>query len=737
MIEFIVKYNNKKNLYYSVNSTRTAMTKKAKKTDIAKIEYLFADLDPADDESPEGAKARYLASLVAFEPKACAVIDSGNGIQAIWKLKESIDLSQCKPIPGKEGLELAPEAKAIADDVEARTAALMRALGGCASTQNIDRILRLPGTTNLPNKTKLAAGRIPCPAKLLSCYPTTTSFDAFLAPAETDEDEDDGDEAGGIDWAEVEKHAGWLKSAADLPDDFNRKGRMIVAHSGTIHDLGVDLMAAGLIEKKYASNWSAVSFALAAIFKIDGRYSNEKIAAALMCPLECNRHVTKLKPAQQRRAVSRLIFRSYEPKAHQVAHAAPWRECTAKGMPIPSMHNARLAIAALGVECSFDTFHNKMLVGYQGDKTKHEIEAIMGEVTDNAIIRLRQIMSDKFGFDLGDKFTRDAIVSLALEHCFDPVRDMLDKAEAHWDGIERLDEAAMTYFNVEDTSLNRAIIRKTLIGAVARARHPGCKFDTITVLESIEGWNKSTAWRVIAGDENFSDASILGHSAREVQEQLAEIWIHENADLAGMRKAEVETIKSFASRQSDDARPAYGHFLKKQKRHSIEVGTTNSDEYLQSQTGNRRFWPLRVHKTIDIDQLKRDRLLLLGEAAAYEAKGEALTLDPELWRAAGAEQEKRRTKDPWEQTLANIPEIVETVWANPIEVVKIIHKIDDQERVASAALLTYVLRIAIGQQDTRHEMRLAGVMKTLGWERGPNKITIAGKQVRGYFRWRD
>jgi predicted P-loop ATPase len=204
-----------------------------------------------------------------------------------------------------------------------------------------------------------------------------------------------------------------------------------------------------------------------------------------------------------------------------------------------------------------------------------------------------------------------------------------------------------------------------------------------------------------------------------------------------MRKAEVEIIKSFASRQSDDARPAYGHFHKKQKRHSIEVGTTNSDEYLQSQTGNRRFWPLRVHKPIDIDQLRQDRLLLLGEAAAYEAKGETLTLDPELWSAAGAEQEKRRTKDPWEQTLTNIPEIVETVWTNPIEIVKIIHKIDDQERIASAALLTYVLRIAIGQQDTRHEMRLAGVMKTLGWERGPNKITIEGKQVRGYFRWRD
>ena len=88
--------------------------------------------------------------------------------------------------------------------------------------------------------------------------------------------------------------------------------------------------------------------------------------------------------------------------------------------------------------------------------------------------------------------------------------------------------------------------------------------------------NKSTAWRVLAGDENFSDEKIIGKDSREVQEQLAAVWIHENADLAGMKKAEVETVKAYASRQVDRARPAYGRFLKQQPRHSIEVGTTNA-----------------------------------------------------------------------------------------------------------------------------------------------------------------
>jgi predicted P-loop ATPase len=432
-----------------------------------------------------------------------------------------------------------------------------------------------------------------------------------------------------------------------------------------------------------------------------------------------------------------------------------WRERNRFGYPIPSMHNARLAIATLGVVCSCDTFHNKMLFGYRNAAAPHVLSVMLGEVTDNGIIRLRQVMSDNFGFDMKDAATRDAVISLALDHCFDPVRDMLDQAQGEYDGVKRLDRMAVTYFNCADTPLNRAIVRKTMIAAVRRARHPGCKFDNITVMESEEGWNKSTAWRVLAGDENFSDASILGHGTREVQEQLSEVWIHENAELAGMRKAEIETVKTFASRQSDDARPAYGHFLKKQKRHSIEVGTTNSDEYLQSQTGNRRFWPLKLLAPIDIELLKRDRLQLWGEAAKYEAAGESIVLDKKLWPKVGEEQEKRRVKDPWEDILNNIStHVMEKYMSREFafaylkkgdEVltdatqIRYLSKDRSREEVASGDLLKFVLGVQVQHQTNAHNMRLATVMKRLGWEGDRvylGKVERKGVEVRvrGYSR---
>jgi predicted P-loop ATPase len=418
-----------------------------------------------------------------------------------------------------------------------------------------------------------------------------------------------------------------------------------------------------------------------------------------------------------------------------------WRERKANGQPSPSMHNARLAITALGITCSMDTFHNKTLFGYADDKVKHELASIVGEVSDNGIIALRQLMSDRFGFDLTDKHTRDAVVSLALEHCFDPVRDLIDKAEAEWDGIERLDSMAVEYFNCEGTEINCAFMRKTMIGLVARARTPGCKFDTITVLESKEGFNKSTAWKVLAGDDNFSDERILGKESREVQEQLSGVWIHENADLAGLKKTDIESVKAYASRQTDIARAAFAHFVVKQPRHSIEVGTTNSSEYLQSQTGNRRFWPLEVLAPIDVKKLTEYRLQLIGEAARYQSQGESVVLDEKLWGAAGYEQEQRRVKDPWEDVLEDMPKFIEVDLGyehgfSRKETVTIIHREGMQEMVASSDLMKYLLEIPVAHQTTATGMRVANVMKQLGWQRHKNgHITISRQRQKGFFRW--
>jgi predicted P-loop ATPase len=401
------------------------------------------------------------------------------------------------------------------------------------------------------------------------------------------------------------------------------------------------------------------------------------------------------------------------------------------GKPKQSLANAVIAARALGIEARYDLFHRRIKITYKGEsRTIQE-----GLLTDDTVSAVRSLINNTFGIDCGDSNTFAAIKEIAQDNAYDPALDMLDDCKGNWDGVKRIDTWVIDYLGCQDTPLNRAIGRLVLIAACRSARHPGYKFDNITVLEGIEGTNKSTAIRILAGDENFSDQSIIGASDKEVQEQLDGIWMHENADLAGMRRADVEHIKAFASRQVDRARPAYGRIREDRPRRSIEWGTTNNKEYLLSQTGNRRFWPLETGK-IDIDALKRDREQLLGEAATYEAAGESLTLNEELWGDARDAQEQRRVADPWEDILDKMPDSVEAAVDGMMRTVTVVHRSGDgHERVASADVLKHILRIPEAQQTSAHGQRLAHAMKHVGWNRTPSgRVTIGGVPVRGYVR---
>src|SRR5262245_45670449 len=88
---FVERHNGTRNIYYTHNPTKTAMSTKPSKDDIAAAEFAQADLDPRDDETPEEAKARILKAIEASSlPPPSAIIGSGNGIQLLWRLKEPL-----------------------------------------------------------------------------------------------------------------------------------------------------------------------------------------------------------------------------------------------------------------------------------------------------------------------------------------------------------------------------------------------------------------------------------------------------------------------------------------------------------------------------------------------------------------------------------------------------------------------------------------------------------------------
>jgi predicted P-loop ATPase len=257
-----------------------------------------------------------------------------------------------------------------------------------------------------------------------------------------------------------------------------------------------------------------------------------------------------------------------------------------------------------------------------------------------------------------------------------------------------------------------------LIAAVRRARQPGCKFDYVVVLEGKQGTGKSSALRILAGVENFSDQPLLHLETRAQQEAIEGVWIFELSELAGLRRTEIETVKSFLSKTADNARPAYGRFRSDQPRRCIFVGTTNEFEYLRDSSGNRRFWPVRTG-VIDLEALRRDRDQLWAEAAAAEAQGEGLTIGDDLYEAAIEQQEQRLVKDSWDDILASAKaEFVD---------------LEGIERISSERLLTFYLRLSADKINDGTTKRQRNSMHRLGWS-GPKKMRFASLPKQGYWR---
>ena len=412
-----------------------------------------------------------------------------------------------------------------------------------------------------------------------------------------------------------------------------------------------------------------------------------------------------------------------------------WREAK-RGKPVASFHNAKAGLVNMGITAKHDLFHDVTIIGHRDSGTQADVRPLHGELSDPTLIRLRTMFSEVYGFDAGANNIYDAVRALAFENCFDPVLDLCDEAQRLWEaeGLKRLDSFAVEYLNAEDTKLNRVIGRKHMIASVRRARKPGCQYQLMLILESPEGWNKSGAIKIIAGADNFSDENILATRGKEAMELLRTIWHHENAELAGIRKFEVEHVKNYISRDFDMHRPAYGRVLVKQPRRSVEWGTTNDAEYLPSQTGNRRFAPIAVTSRIDLVKLQRDRLLIIGEAAYYEAQGESLVIDEALWPVARKEQEKRRARDPWEDVLVNLPGFV--IDKNGKQVTIIHRTTDGRDMIKSADVLSHVLDVPPAQQTTWHGMRLANSLKQLGWQRNDSgRVQFGDQPVRGYWRF--
>lgn len=317
----------------------------------------------------------------------------------------------------------------------------------------------------------------------------------------------------------------------------------------------------------------------------------------------------------------------------------------------------------------------------------------------------------------GAETVRGCVAAVARTNEVDALHAYLDSLK--WDGRRRLDRLH-EQLGVEDTPYARAVCRRFVISMVARGLMPGCKVDTMLILEGPQGRKKSTALRVLAGAPWFSDSMSHDVEDKDAVLQLNSRWVIEFGEFDRFSRNERGAVKHFASKQADRIRPPYGRTMINWERRCVFVGSTNESDYLDDPTGDRRYHPVRVVRDVNIAALAKHRDQIFAEAVAllrahqdapdaghpaYIAGQWWLTTEEDALRVA--ETDQRQILDPWARALAEWMD--SSPWCTTQEALK-------------------RLNIDISKATKRDQMRIGDVFKRGGLTER-KRVRVAGDQM--------
>lgn len=314
------------------------------------------------------------------------------------------------------------------------------------------------------------------------------------------------------------------------------------------------------------------------------------------------------------------------------------------------------------------------------------------------------------------------IQRVAQHNWFNPVTDALNALE--WDGIPRLVGGTKDgkryapwltrYLGADAKPINAVFGMKWLVSAVARAYQPGCKVDTMLILEGPQGLKKSSALRAISDGllpGIFTD-EIADVGTKDAGLQMQGRLVIEISELDAMRKAEVTTLKAWLSRQTDRFRRPYGKIVEEFPRSAIFAGTVNphGTGYFKDPTGARRFWPVSCGE-IDLELLRRDAPQLWAEAKHLYKEGWPWWLEGDEVGLAKAEQDARFEHDPWAQLVAaSLRELARTT--------------------ITANQVMADLEIPKERRNGVVNARIVSILLSMGWAREPDPNSPGSERFR-------
>ena len=333
-----------------------------------------------------------------------------------------------------------------------------------------------------------------------------------------------------------------------------------------------------------------------------------------------------------------------------------------------------------------------------------------------------------------------AVTKVADDRSYHPIREMFN-ALPKWDGVPRVESVLIDYLGASDNPYVRAVTRKALCAAYMRVHVPGIKFDYILVLNGAQGIGKSTLIAKLGMDWFCDSLSLSDMNDKTAAEKLQGYWIHEIGEMAGMKKADLEKVKAFVSRQDDKYRASFGRRVTPHPRQCIFFGTTNSENgYLRDITGNRRFWNVKVtgegeYKPWDLDNKTVQQIW--AETVVLAKAGEELYLPADLEEYAKEEQKDAMEHDDREGIVQEYLEMLLPSTWNEMDVYDrrdYFRDADDPIRPVGTIRRSAVSNIEIWSEcfgKNKEDMRpadsymIASIMIRLGgWEKDGSRVVL-------------
>lgn len=340
-----------------------------------------------------------------------------------------------------------------------------------------------------------------------------------------------------------------------------------------------------------------------------------------------------------------------------------------------------------------------------------------GEWTEEDSVRTSAWLATEHALDVGTGVVDQAIMAVARKCVVHPVRDYLSSLT--WDGTPRLDTFLVDHFGAPDSEYTRGVSARWMISAVARVFEPGCQADCTLVLESREqGLGKSSGIKALVPTRAWFADTGIHVGDKDSYQCLRRKWVYELGELSALKGRELEKVKGFLSAPADNYRASFGKRNRDFLRQVIFCGTTNEEQYLADRTGNRRFWPVAVRRSVDVKALAAARDQLWAEAAHRYQAGEPWHVNTPEFKALCEEQQADRTiAHPW---LELVERWLERPWlttTDPTDGRPMSAIMDLEQGIMTTDLIMGAIGKKKSEINRADEMAASEVFRELGWVR--------------------